>query len=233
MKKVEIGQRFGILTVIACAGTDKHQKRLWRCICDCGSETLVDTGRLNAGKTRSCGCGIASAAKVRHAGYRVPAFWARVRRAGPDDCWEWTGYRRRPMPSQLPYGELGFEGRVQHAHRVAYLLEVGPIPDDAMVLHRCDNPPCCNPAHLYLGDQARNMADMKDRKRRQKVADEVRERVRSMYRSGMFQKDIAAAVGISQSTVSYIARGMSNCYDDAPDKPKFHRFRRPEGCARA
>lgn len=70
-------------------------------------------------------------------------------------CWEWTGHR-----DHKGYGRLTFRGRTIRAYRLAYELFVGPIPKGACVLHRCDNPPCCNPAHLFLGSRADNHADM-------------------------------------------------------------------------
>lgn len=80
-------------------------------------------------------------------------FWAKV--AKSDGCWEWTGPR-------LPrgYGVIRADGRQTYAHRVSWLLHFGPIPDRAFVLHHCDNPPCVNPAHLWVGSQADNVRDM-------------------------------------------------------------------------
>jgi hypothetical protein len=83
-----------------------------------------------------------------------------ARNAGEDGCWEWNGYRNADG-----YGLTKHNGKTSLAHRVAYILTKGPIPEGLGILHRCDNPPCCNPEHLFTGTQKDNYADARGKDR--------------------------------------------------------------------
>lgn len=81
-------------------------------------------------------------------------FWGRLDRSDPTKCWEWRSYR-----TKAGYGQIWIYPKNQYAHRIAWELTHGPIPAGMSVCHRCDNPPCCNPAHLFVGTHQENMTD--------------------------------------------------------------------------
>ena len=83
-------------------------------------------------------------------------FWERVDASGgPDACWPWTASR-----FDTGYGCVWAAGKARKAHRVAWSLVNGEIPAKVRILHTCDNPPCCNPGHLFAGSSRDNTADM-------------------------------------------------------------------------
>jgi len=83
-------------------------------------------------------------------------FWAKVDKSGgPDVCWPWLGAKM----TRTGYGQMEVDGRPVLTHRLAYELSTGVIPEGLWVLHSCDNRPCCNPAHLFLGTHTDNMRD--------------------------------------------------------------------------
>jgi len=86
-------------------------------------------------------------------------FWEKVEKRGPDECWEWKAYREKTGYGQLQVGTYETPDATR-SHRIAWELTNGPIPDGLHVCHHCDNPPCCNPTHLFLGTHQDNMDDM-------------------------------------------------------------------------
>ncbi len=87
-------------------------------------------------------------------------FWAKVNKANPDDCWEWQASKNPDG-----YGNFVHNGYNTGAHRVAYYLTNGKIPEGKEVCHACDNPSCVNPIHLWLGTHTDNIHDMHNKGR--------------------------------------------------------------------
>jgi len=131
-------------------------------------------------------------------------------------CWIFAGHWQ-----SSGHASLSFAGRRQMAHRVAYQMTYGPIPDGLCVCHRCDTPSCINPSHLFLGTKAENNYDMARKGRRKgivavcgarqghaKLSEADVARIRSM--AGIIpEREMAAALGISKGTVSNIVRRKS------------------------
>lgn len=91
----------------------------------------------------------------------VERFWAKVdRSSGPDGCWPWTASR-----FTFGYGRFACQGRQHSAHRWVFEHLYGALPPGEIVRHDCDNPPCCNPAHLRSGTLADNNRDREERGR--------------------------------------------------------------------
>jgi hypothetical protein len=133
-------------------------------------------------------------------------------------CWEWQGAKYRNG-----YGNLKLKGKHIGAHQLAYELAVGPRPGGMWVLHRCDNPPCCNPEHLFLGTVQVNVDDMMAKGRHRtvvlpperrsrgvhrpgaKLNDDIVRRIRDIYASGgVSQRDLAVEFRVSCMLVSQI-----------------------------
>jgi hypothetical protein len=99
---------------------------------------------------------IARAAKANATPPVEARFWSKVDRRGPNECWPWMASVRRKDEG---YGAFWLDQRHQPSNRVAWTLTNGDIPEGMVVCHKCDNPPCCNPAHFFIGTRAENDED--------------------------------------------------------------------------
>jgi len=145
-------------------------------------------------------------------------FWRFVSKGDPNECWVWTGFRYK---KGLAYGQFE-EGtsppmrRTVRAHRYSWVLHNGEIPSGMQVLHRCDNPGCVNPNHLFLGTQKQNIEDMVRKGRASMgekaggaklTSDQVIE-IRSLHKSGVKQNVIARQFGMGKMEISRIVRRL-------------------------
>jgi len=169
-------------------------------------------------------------------------FWEKVDKSpglGPQgSCWLWRGGKRGSRVSKLSdtfYGGFKYHGKVVLAHRAAYLFTHGEasLPDDVNLLHDCDTPGCVNPAHLFKGDQGKNMRQCVDRGRNfvppphnnapkgedssnAKLSNaDVKEILKLLgskkkhQRTNPTQRDIAKRFGVSSRTITHIKLGAT------------------------
>ena len=159
-------------------------------------------------------------------------FCARVDERGPDECWPWTGAIQSQGYGSVR-GVIGGRRRSVLAHRVAFAFASGrEFPSTVHVCHRCDNPQCCNPRHLFPGDPAINAADKmaKGRARgargeahrdaRLTVADVVA--IREAVRRGEMQSTLAVRYQVSRATIWQIVHRrhwahVPDAFDLAPE----------------
>lgn len=147
-------------------------------------------------------------------------FWAKVNKAG--DCWLWNG-----AIGSNGYGRFAmYPGPARQAHRQAWEITNGVIPDGLLVCHKCDNRACVNPDHLFLGTAKENTADMLAKKRHshgERHAEKVRASesryhklthddvrgIRAGLRNGGKQREVARTFGVSQRTVAMILHRLT------------------------
>lgn len=129
----------------------------WNVSCDqCGVRFTISY-RINATRAdrpKFCSRACFQAARKAASPTADQRFWALVDQRGQSECWPWLGHRR-----QNGYGWFNLNGRSTNASRAAYILTKGPLTSTQFVCHSCDNPSCCNPAHLWVGSAAENNRD--------------------------------------------------------------------------
>jgi hypothetical protein len=137
-------------------------------------------------------------------------FMSRVSPEPTSGCWLWTA-----GASSGGYGSVKVDGKLTGAHRASWGLFVGKIPSGVMVCHKCDNPACVNPSHLFLGTASDNAKDMWNKGRaaangpsrlldRKTIAS-----IREMAANGEPKAKIAAAFGVNRKTVYNIEHGKT------------------------
>jgi hypothetical protein len=156
---------------------------------------------------------------------RIPypeKFWQKVDRRGPDECWPWQGgVDEKGYGHVILYPRTTKAGRKHtRAHRYAWTLTHGEIPDGVLICHRCDNPPCCNPNHLFPGTGSDNMQDMWQKKRHSDLQGEKNGRARLTWEDvleirrryaagGVTFQSLADERGMNKSAMHRLVRGLT------------------------
>lgn len=139
-------------------------------------------------------------------------FWEKVDKRGDDECWPW-------MASCSAFGHGQFTSfyplyKERLSHRIAWVMVNGPIPKGLCALHECDNPPCCNPRHLFLGTKADNTQDMMKKGRHiaprgegqptHKYSEQQVLEMLQKHNGGISRKELSRQYGISSQQLSLI-----------------------------
>ena len=144
--------------------------------------------------------------------------------ADASGCWNWVGAKKQCRRGTHRYGWFFYERGPIAAHRAAWMLFNGSIPVDSVVCHKCDNPSCVNPDHLFIGTQKENVEDMIQKGRkcmeisvRKSDGKPVRaildaatiQQIKAMRETGRSQQSIADEIGVSQGCISQLLRGVT------------------------
>ena len=210
------GQKTNRWTVLSEAeNTTKSTAKHWLCVCDCGTQRIISGSSLRHGHSKSCGCMKSEEAALRMREIRLKEsgtieerFFSRFKKT-ENGCWQWNAHADKDG-----YGVMSSHGKNIRAHRFSYEHHIGAIPQGMSVCHKCDNPGCVNPEHLFIGSAKDNAQDALTKKRhyigdkngRSKITEDHAKFIKSSSMSG---PELAEMFNVNRSTINNIRRGVT------------------------
>ena len=188
----------------------------WLCKCDCGNEKILHECNLYGIGIKSCGCLEYITKRTFDRKDYKELMQEKIKKKTTIDakgCWIWKGSKHRQG-----YGNIRFNQKYGLAHRVAWEVFKGKIPEDLKVCHKCDVTSCCNPDHLFLGSQKENVQDgiVKGRyshrkigKRRNKLCFSQVQEIKMLSENGMSRKELEKKFSVGQTCIHKILSGTS------------------------
>lgn len=215
-----INLKFNKLTILFEDG--KYKKNYtYTCLCDCGIivNNLIGN-EIKRGRKKSCGCD--SPLYVLGSNLNLSEYYEHtkkrliLKRTIENECWIWNGIKNNKGYGFIAWGQ-GSTNRKWVVSRIAYTIWKGEIPDGFFVCHKCDNPRCFNPDHLFIGTQKDNASDAKKKGRihrpsiSKKGYFKLKENdipiIRELRKSGMKLQEIADIYNVTNANISDICQG--------------------------
>jgi len=140
---------------------------------------------------------------------QVKLFWSRLDKSG--DCWVFIGKK-----DKAGYGHVQCGGKFYTAHRLAYEISTGDNPSGFVIMHTCDNPPCCNPDHLRKGTHKDNMDDMFSKGRNAKIFQrytvklslDLANEIRKLFSDGLSKHALSRKYNVTTHTIRDVINNL-------------------------
>lgn len=190
----------------------KQSGVFWNCVCECGKKAIVYGQTIRKEKSKSCGCLKSEQQSLRmkemrlqQSGCLQDRFFARFVKL-ENGCWQW-----RAHTDLNGYGYLPGDLKHTRAHRFSYEFHIGKIPEAMLICHKCDNPGCVNPDHLFVGTSKDNAQDALQKGRayvgeKNGMSKLTKENIKEILSSELNGVQLAQKFEVTRSTINRVRR---------------------------